>query len=167
MKKIIIFAALAVSGCMGRPIETTVPFNAQEVAYINQSGAADVEGQAFLRQQGGGVVTCAGETAFLIPAGQYATQRMTQIYGNLQGGKVAVSQGSSGENLDPNYEKMMRKATCDAEGDFTFNNVANGDYYVATAVTWTVGNAFVPEGGLLAQRISVRGGRSTRVLLSS
>lgn len=167
MRKLIIFAACVfLAGCMGRTIETTVPFNPDEVAYINRSGAAEIEGQAFFRQRGGGVVTCAGEEVLLIPAGEYATQRMSQIYGNVQGGSISAMQGASQENADPRYLSMVRKSVCDAEGDFEFKNVANGDYYVATKVLWTVGDSFIPEGGALTQRVSIRGGRSTRALLN-
>ena len=113
MKKFIItgLVALLTAGCSGRVIETTVPFNPKEVAFINQRGAADIEGQAFFRQQGGGVVTCAGEEVMLVPAGQYATERMSQIYGDVNGGRISALQGASQENLDPQYTSMMRKSS--------------------------------------------------------
>ncbi|SDY18064.1 hypothetical protein [Citreimonas salinaria] len=167
--KSVVFAgllAMVTAGCAGRVIETTVPFNPNEVAFINQRGAADIEGQAFFRQQGGGVVTCAGEEVTLVPAGQYATQRMSQIYGNVNGGRINVFQGASQEGLPPQYVSMVRSSMCDAEGDFRFADVANGDYYVTTRVLWTVGNSIIPEGGALAQRVSIRNGQDARVLLN-
>ncbi|MCR9274409.1 MULTISPECIES: hypothetical protein [unclassified Mameliella] len=168
MKKVV-FASLltmATAGCMGREIETTVPFDPSEVAYINQRGSANIEGQAFFRQQGGGVVTCAGEEVSLMPAGKYTTQRMSQIYGNVNGGRINVLQGVNQKNLPPQYLSMRRTSKCDAEGDFMFTNVANGDYYVITRVLWTVGNNIIPEGGALAQRVSIRNGHDVRVLLN-
>lgn len=169
MRNKVILAALAtltLAACAGRVVETTVPFDPNEVSYINQRGSADIEGQAFFRQRGGGVVTCAGEEVRLAPAGEYTTQRMTQIYGSAQGGRVNVLQGVSQDNLDPGYLSMMRTSVCDAEGDFIFSNVANGDYYVLTRVLWTVGDSFIPEGGGLAQRVQVRDGQDVRVLLN-
>lgn len=62
------------SGCVAspppRPATTPMPtevrgFDAAEVAYIR-------EGNAFLRQRGGGIVTCAGETVRLVPLGSFA-----------------------------------------------------------------------------------------------
>ncbi|NDV53934.1 carboxypeptidase regulatory-like domain-containing protein [Salipiger sp. PrR003] len=168
MKKVVFagLLALVTAGCAGRVIETTVPFDPNEVSFIDQRGAADIEGQAFFRQQGGGVVTCAGEQVTLIPAGKYATERMTQIYGSVSGGRISVFQGASQENLPPQYISMVRSSMCDAEGDFSFANVANGDYYVTTKVLWTVGNSYIPEGGALARRVSIRNGQDARVLLN-
>ena len=163
---IMLLVFLVIAGCMGRTIETTVPFDPNEVAYINKSGSATIDGQAFLRQNGGGVVTCAGETVTLIPAGQYATQRMSQIFGDVKGGRINAYQGANQDNIDPRYLTMVRTTACDAEGDFVFNKVANGDYYVATRVVWSVPGSYVSEGGGLARRVSIRGGRSTRVLLN-
>ena len=169
MKKISIGLAaimFALAGCVGQVIETTVPFDPNEVSYITKRGTATIEGQAFLRQRGGGIVTCAGFEVILIPAGQFATERMTQIYGSRDGGRINVFGGANQENVDPRYLQMTRKTTCDAEGDFEFREVSNGAYYVFTTVTWQVGNSIVPEGGGLARRVEVNGNRDVRVLLN-
>ena len=164
--KLAILLSLVIVAACGREIETTSPFNASEVAYINQRGAATISGQAFLRQRGGGVVTCAATNVQLIPAGQFAKERMSQIYGSVNGGRITVLQGVSQKNVPPQYLSMVRVAPCDAEGDFSFSRVANGDYYLVAAVTWYAGDAIIPEGGSIAKLIQVRGGRSQRFILN-
>lgn len=153
-------------GACVQTLETTVPFDPNEVAYINQRGSATISGQAFLRQAGGAVVTCAGTEVELIPAGTFATERITQLYGSSAGGRIGSLVGASQENVDPRYFSMVRRATCDAEGDFEFARVANGNYYLLSQVTWTVGNNIFPEGGTIVKRISVQGGANQRVILN-
>jgi hypothetical protein len=157
--------ALITSAC-ARDIVSTVPFNSDEVSFIRKSGSAEISGQAFLRQNGGGVVTCAGQVVQLIPAGKFARERFAGIYGNEMGGKISVLQSASQEGLDPQYLTLTKNESCDAEGDFVFSNVAAGSYYVVTTVTWTVGNQIIPEGGALAKLVDVREGQKVRALLN-
>lgn len=158
-------ALLALAAC-ATPITVTAPFVAEEVAYVSTRGSATVSGQAFMRQMGGGVVTCAGEEVMLIPAGRYATELMTRMFGNPQGGRMGALSVMAPSETPTQFREMQRRAQCDAEGDFAFSGVANGPYYVLTRVIWTAGDSFVPEGGYVARRIEVRGGRDQRVLLN-
>lgn len=165
---IVALAALAACAAPTTPIVTTVPFDPQEVAFIQQRGPASIEGQAFMRQQGGGVVTCAGEEVALIPAGRYATQRITGIYGNNQSGFAPLYTLGRTDDTTADaraYAAAARLTACDAQGNFRFDGVANGDYFVTTAVRWMAGN--YGQGGALMQRVSIRNGQSQRILLSS
>jgi hypothetical protein len=148
------------------PIATTTTFSPSEVAFINARGAATVAGQAFLRQAGGGVVTCAGTEVELLPAGDFAKERITLGYGNVNGGRLGSLVGLSQEGVDPRYLSMVRTATCDADGNFEFKNVADGEYYVLSRVTWIVPGSMFPEGGNMAKLIQVRNGQSVRVIVS-
>ncbi len=152
--------------CVGTDLEITAPFVPAQAAYVAKRGAATVRGQAFMRQLGGGVVTCAGEKVQLIPATAYARERITKLYGKPDGGRINLYQGASMKNVPPAYLKYMRQATCDAEGDFEFTGVANGDYYLATRVVWMVPGSYLAQGGGVAKRITVKGGRSPRVILN-
>lgn len=161
-------AVLGLVGCAAPVLETTVPFDAGEVAFINQRGAATIEGQAFMRQQGGGVVTCAGEEVDLIPVGRFSGQRMQGIYGSTDRGFRSIYAPLQLDTTSAEYqayEAASRRATCDADGNFRFAGVANGDYFITTGVRWSAGGA--PQGGVLMQRVSIRNGQSQRVLLNS
>ncbi len=167
LEKIATLGMALISGaCVGTEIEVASPFVPAQAAYVNQRGAASVRGQAFMRQLGGGVVTCAGEKVRLIPATAYTRERITKIYGNPEGGRINVYQGTSGKNLPPAYFRYMRQSICDAEGNFEFNGVADGTYYLVTRIVWMVPGSYFAEGGGVAKRVTVKGGRSVRVILS-
>ena len=130
-----------------------------------ENGPNAIEGQAFLRQRGGGVVTCAGEPVTLIPVSDHAIDRFRQIYGSAQGGIVRVPISLDVEsNRDSVYDSFTRHTECDAEGDFEFGGLADGEYFVTTGVYWETAGGL--EGGSLASRVRVEGGETARVLLN-
>lgn len=162
-KLLSIVSAVALTACVGTEVTTTVPFDPNEVAFINQSGSNTINGEAFLRQRGGGVVTCAGSEVELLPAGGYARQRMSQIYGSEQGGYVYSGNILTGDEADPQYLLMTRKTTCDSQGNFRFSGVANGDYFVLACVEWQV-QAYTSEGGCMMRKVSARGGSQELIM---
>lgn len=169
MRKILsLLGLVALSACV-EPInvQPTVPFNFQEVAYINQRGAAAIEGQAFMRQQGGGVVTCAGEEVRLIPAGSYGTQRLQAIYGTGDRGFISLYTPTQADVTSAEYQAWWaasRVTSCDAQGNFRIDGVANGNYFLLTGVRWMAGD--IAQGGFLMHRVNISGGQSQRILLS-
>lgn len=165
MKFLYLMASLALLAACGAPVEVQAPFDAREVAYISSRGPATVSGQAFMRQNGGGVVTCAGETVHLIPAGAYTKEFMTKAFRSPQGGRIPAIMAFQTDH-PAEYGRLQRRTTCDAEGDFEFQGVANGEYYVTSVVLWQVGDSFIPEGGALAKYVRVSNGNSQRVLLN-
>ena len=168
LKKILAVTSVSVlAGCYPSPkeIKTTVDFNKEVASIINQKGKATVSGQAFLKQSGGGVVTCAGSEVSLFPVTEYAKQRITAIYGTENGGYKKYNPYTVTKNSDnEDYNNYSRSATCDAEGDFSFTSLADGEYYITTIVYWRVGD--YNQGGFLSRRVNVNNGKDLRVLLS-
>lgn len=156
-------ALLTLAACA--PMEIGTPFSVDEVRFIKRQGTARIEGQAFLRQMGGGVVTCAGSGVLLIPAGGYATELFSRAWGNPQGGTANVFVMGP-ESMPEGFKEYSRKSRCDAEGDFVFTGVPDGDYFVVSQVMWTVPGSYIPEGGVVGRRVAIRGGRDARVLIS-
>ena len=64
------------------------------------------------------------------------------------------------------YFEVKRQTTCDAEGRFLFEGLADGDYFVMTSVQWLGTNDF-PQGGQLMQRVRIRDGESEQILMPS
>lgn len=153
-----IFLIVLLGACSSTGTLTTA-FDADAAAFINRSGNADVSGQAFLRRNDGIVVYGAGSEVTLIPKTAYSDERIQQIYGS---GKQSYL-GRRFTNDDPNYYTYTRTAIADGEGRFTFKNVANGDYYLVTSVTWLV--QYAQQGGLLMERVSVQGGQDANVIM--
>lgn len=153
--------ALSVAACqpIAKKVDLTSTFKADEAAYILEEGDNTITGNAFLRQNGGGVVTCAGYGVNLVPVNDYSLERANILYGNAQKGYASVSP-YQGNNYDlgetpSEFIKYQRKTLCDSSGHFKFTNVPDGDYFIATSVIWKVQSQ---QGGHLIQRMTVSGG---------
>lgn len=151
-----------VSACV-KPLEAFETFDPGQAAYIQQAGPNTIVGQAFLRQRGGGVVTCAGESVSLIPATRFSSERIGFLYGTTE----TAARGNLMRRLSPapsDYQRYMRRSQCDAEGRFLFENTPDGDYFITTDVIWVVGDDM--EGGPVMSPVSVRGGENRRLIIA-
>lgn len=122
-------------------------------AYRNDAKAS-VYGQAFLRQQGGGVVTCAGSPVMLVPDTPYFREAVL---------KPMFVHGAKHHPMPPDASAMVAKTTCDASGDFEFHNIPRGSWLVATTVAWVI--AGEAQGGGLVSKVEV-GDSTPRLLMS-
>jgi hypothetical protein len=75
-----------------------------------------------------------------------------------------LSVGVSVPQAPNSYVDNMRDTICNAAGFFTFEKVADGEYFVQSNVTWTVG--FSSQGGALIRRVTVAGGHAKEVTLA-
>lgn len=140
-------------------------FDADEAAHIHVTGPNSVRGQAFLRQRGGGVVTCAGAGVSLMPDTAYARERIRKAYGPsaLEAAARRII-GVVLEDPDPAYVAHIRQTTCDADGRFAFTGLVDGTYYIETEVRWTV--AYQPQGGPVVVPVDLRGGQPVDVVVA-
>jgi hypothetical protein len=130
-----------------------------------EPGGNIVKGNGFMRQQGGGVVTCAGSTVTLVPATAYADERAAALYGIVNERRASTSNVMLRFEPDyPAYKTLVKQTMCDAQGNFTFERVADGTFYVTTFVNWKVGAS--QQGAALAIRVVVAGGQTTSVVIS-
>lgn len=160
-------ALLSLAACAERVVEVGVPFDAAATRAAMSPGTNTVEGQGFLRQAGGGVVTCAGEEVQIYPATAFAKARVAALHGTSEGGILRAFEGASQDNLPPEYISTMRRTICDADGNFVFSGLADGEYFVTTVVVWKVGNSWIPEGGRITRPVRVNGGSTARALLNA
>lgn len=141
----------ALVGCVtNQPVQRApdvlrTPFVGADHSAFAGTGTASVIGQAFLRQRGGGVVTCAGDTVFLLPD--------SEIYRELT---WYLREGRS--PLPPSAEPVLfstlkRTTTCDAAGNFRFRQLPAGSYLLVARVVWTVGSS--RQGGFLMDTVTV------------
>lgn len=161
----------ALVGCAGSPLGPPAPavnisgaFDEALARRLVGDGVNTIKGNAFMRQRGGGVVTCAGSDVFLIPATAYAKERMAYLYD---------TSGESGDNSHrrdfrfnpdpPGYTSIVRKTRCDSQGNFVFDRVADGEFFVQTRVLWMVGSL---QGGNLMHRVTVRNNQVASVIMS-
>jgi hypothetical protein len=150
---------LGLGGCALQPppvAEISIPFDQTAYRQYTTPGDNGIKGQAFLRQRGGGVVTCAGEGVLLFPD----TTFFQLLINEARAGKQINAQTFD----DPRYKYMMRKGQCDAQGNFSFAGLPAGEWLLLTNVAWRVGD--YKQGGVVMRHVAVAGGRTEQVLLT-
>jgi hypothetical protein len=152
--------ALLAGACAPIRIEST--FDPKEAVAITKQGRAKIEGQAFLRQRGGSVVTAAGNTVNLIPASTYARERFAKIYNGRKFAETLLP----ADTRDASYVHMMRSTIADAQGNFVFDNVAPGEYFVQTQVTWSVPGRYLLEGGSMWELVKIGDRNPPKLILT-
>ena len=166
---------LVLSGCAtGGGYVMKNSFSTDEIDWFLAGGSTTVKGSAFLKQRGGGVVTCAGNEVFLIPVSRYSTERISFLYdstefGILQRGLPQALRGRYFKEEPPAaYGQYSKRTICDVDGRFVFQNVPQGSYYLTTIVEWNTGqNMFENEGGFIMKRISVNDKELVKFVISN
>lgn len=144
--------------CKKQVVRTTIPFDeALHRPYLAKPGQT-IRGQAFLRQRGGGNVTCAGREVMMIPDTAY----FGEIFDIARRGATAVP--GQNHQVPKEFASLRKMSMCDAQGNFEFENVAPGRWFIATEVVWEVGSS--NQGGGLLKRIEVAEGQTGRVFLT-
>lgn len=148
--------AAALPCCVTAPVPLQSALTAEELSFYAAAGDRSIAGQAFLRQGGGGVVTCAGEDAVLLPAVPVVEEAMRVWRAGDEVDASAVPR--------VDVAGSVRWSTCDAAGDFGFTGLPARTYWLAVPVRWTV--AREGQGGMLARRLSLEAGSEPRVILA-
>lgn len=151
---------LAFAGCATRMsvresaprfVKMQTKFDYSEHEPYAQPGENGIRGQAFLNQQGGDVVTCAGSRVLLLPATSYFREMIRHL--------VAGSEPEPPETTYPSLKDMIRKTQCDAQGNFSFPNIPDGAWFVLT-------EANARHGGVFIREVAVSNRRTIQVLLT-
>jgi hypothetical protein len=161
-------------GCLAKTQFLTIStkFDKETAEKQMRPGKNTLKGSALFRQAGGGIVTCAGNTVSLFPYSNYARERMTGLYLNEKGGVNYVLPQSdpaaperSYTSSDPAYDALVENTQCNTQGFFTFNNLADGDYYVVTHILWRV-DRYTTQGGYLMKKVHISGGETKEIVIT-
>jgi hypothetical protein len=149
---------ILVAACaQARPVKPiNAKFDPVEYQPYQTPGPGIVLGQGFLRQQGGGVVTCAGSKVLLFPATAF-TREVVNIF-------VTGGQPDTSRLTGLRAEGAMRETQCDAQGNFRFDNLAAKRWIVMTEVKWVIG--YDAQGGTIGREIGVEPTGETHILLT-
>lgn len=167
-KLLVAVALLAITGCAApKAVNLRTSFNQSEASKLLEKGANTVKGSALIRQQGGGIVTCAGTTVELVPATQYAQERISAIYNSNDRGYNPIFGGVliKFDNTDLGYVSSKRETVCDAQGFFKFDNISDGSFFVISIIVWGT-DTYVKQGGRIMQRVTVSGGETKEIVVS-
>ena len=135
------------------------PITEAQVAAFAEGGTGRIKGQAFLRQDGGAVVTCSGSEVLLMPD----TPSTREIVHLLKEGKVA-SMRVNGERPSKLFPHAFQKKWCNREGAFRFDRLARGSWILMTGVHWRSG--MVDQGGVVVGYLDVTGQGTEEITLS-
>jgi hypothetical protein len=140
------------------------PYDKTLAARLLANGPNTVTGSASVRQRNGTVVTCAGQSVYLVPATDYARIRVRALYGSDERGASLDGRSYRFDPDPPEYSKLVRQAQCDANGRFRFDRVASGSFFLTAVVRWQEGER--RAGGSLMQQVTTGGGRTVNLTLS-
>jgi hypothetical protein len=155
-----------------RIIQTTVPFDKEHAQRLLKKGNNTVKANAFLRRAVGDIVTCGGYNVRLTPATKMAEELFTSMYNNINGGFLSTDdvKGIDIEtSIDEDYKKMHIVKVCNSDGIATFENVADGEFYVTAYVVWQIPTGpfhSFEQGGMMTKRIRISGGETREVVLT-
>lgn len=152
------FGILILAGCQsipGRTAKMQNTFDVNEYKAYTEKGPGKLSGQAFLKQNGGAIVTCAGNDVYLIPDTAYFREMLT-----LAKRRTKPETEADKEEM----RKIRLKTVCDAQGNFEFNDVPLQKYIIVTTVEWKIG--YNRQGGGLIQHIEFENSTPIKTILS-
>lgn len=160
MRSALAGCALAVGACAAPirplpPLPSVAAFQVADHAEYIDPGAGSVRGQAFLRQRGGGIVTCAGSVVYAHPATPFFRQLLAH---NRAGGTSTMVPGANAAL------SLVRQTRCDAQGNFEFRDLPVGAWLITTSVRWSVRDS--EQGGDLLKVAAVQAADEPALLLS-
>ena len=138
----------------------------QAVKVINALGSGRITGKAYLSKQDGTRATCATSEVILIPATAYAAERMQALYNSKSAGFNATRKFNFVPDV-ADFHDLILRSKCDASGEFFFDKLGAGSYYVVTIVRWAESTFGKRHGGSLMKRVTLRKGQKKSVVMTS
>ena len=166
MKQILLMiAVVALVGCgsanyqaSGPRMIQRPPFPVSEYEKLNKTGTATITGQVFMTTRGGDVKYGAGETVRLNPKTSYSDFWYQTGKRYINGENITLAPTDSRQR---DYSFMTQ---ADGEGRFTFEDIPDGRYYIASRVFWEVPNEYGMgvQGSWLCRQVEVKNGKSIK-----
>jgi hypothetical protein len=158
---VILALAVVLAACatMGPPLVMTASFDPEAASFIHAKGRAKVSGQAFVRLNNGKLLRAVGTDITLIPRTPYADERMAAIYGDDKQAGRAVNI----PDADPRYVQSTRTTVASSGGSFSFDDVADGEYYVVAMIH--IPSDYLRVERPIYERVTVKGGESVRIVM--
>lgn len=181
---LLLAAALLMGGCGGQQaVRISAPFDPGQARRLLEPGTNQIAGTALMWLSSGGVISCAGDSVTLYPATAYAREWARLTYETLEPHKArpqgfyyrSKDDGPSSVPADPSFLDASRTVPCDGDGHFSFDHVADGEFYVVAHIVWQqhiwdeygffYGNQYHGHEGTVTKKIRVQGGQKVTVSL--
>jgi hypothetical protein len=141
-------------GACQTTVQVQSRFDPKPAEIALQPGTNTIKGSAFMRKRTAVIVPAAGEIVYLIPATPYAEERFAKLFPRGKLNPILFSR--SIDMTDPDYVRLMRTTKGDKGGNFTFENVKPGVWFISTRVRYEL-RADLPSGGSIYERVEIKG----------
>src|SRR6187431_1864356 len=154
MKHKLIFLLLTIAfiGCTTKQpikkvavIQINNSFNDKEVSWFKDKGTGSIKGNAKFKSKNGELQYGEQFRVELMPYCLYTEERLKNIYANKNLGYIYLEDGIPRFTPDPEGYHETIKTYCNKNGDFEFDNLPSGKYYVIAFMIWE--NKDVKTGG--------------------
>jgi hypothetical protein len=158
----IVMACLAAGCVTTEPL--VIPFDSSEFDSYDVRGEGQIRGSAFVKFASGATANCANESVFLAPGTSYIRKVDNAIRQSNPKPGLASFLSRYQDSSQPN---ALRKAVCDENGEFEFDQLPAGEWYVLTRVR-TGSKEFSISGGYsyLTQFVSLAPGETQKITLT-
>lgn len=136
------------------PIKIINKFNDNEVKWFKTKGNASIKGIAKFKSKNGVLKYGDKFRLELMPYCLYTEERLNKIYKNNNSGYVYIEDGIPSFTPDPKAYHETIKVMCNNKGEFEFNNLPKGDYYLIAFMLWD------ETGGGIMSHFSLSDGES-------
>ncbi len=147
--------------------QPTIPFDESALQPFAVKGTSNITGQAFLKTAGGEVRYGAGDDVSLIPVTPYTTKRVEAF---VAASDPIVAGILVPQHIDLRLQKYIRTVVADGSGNFEFQNIPAGDYYIACPIFWSVPNLDLgitdQTGGVAHTKTYVGDGETVKVVVT-
>jgi hypothetical protein len=154
---VLIGLPLVYAGCVAQnPVEMQTNFDESEHKPYTQLGGNGIIGQAFLSQQGGNILSCAGGDVLIVPATSFFHEMISHV---RAGNSPLII-----EKIPPSFRSIIKTTQCDAQGNFSAGELPNGKWFVWANVHWIGGLG--GQGGDLVREVTLSNNETVQVSLT-
>ena len=175
--KYLLLTLLFLTSCATIPsaqfYERTIPINESSLAWVLEPGNTKINGNSFISDNlaiNPGLHTCAGYEVNLIPVNEYFEEILGLFFNNFENAFWDRNTQFYDWDVVDEEAKYTQQTTCDSQGNFEFSDLAKGDYYIVTAVSYEGGpfRTLPPtmKGGWLLKKVYVDGVKDQKVVIS-
>lgn len=150
---------------LNTPVPIENEFEEGEISWFSDTGNGSIKGVAQFKSKTGEVKYGSQFRIELMPYTSYTEERLTKIYKESEEGSVFIQDGVPRFIPDPHGYHKTLQTLCDSEGQFEFNQLPEGEYYIIAFMIWDekVNEQKVLNGGGIMRRVSLSEGQMMRV----
>lgn len=144
---LILAEVILMGGCATRtvpPLQITTHFDEAKAKQMLMPGGNQIIGRVRFEMPDGTLVSCVGQDVSLVPATNYAKEWVRYFF-ELDQGRYGTMKAAYRIDLKEKPVKFIgaqefyettKTVRCDEDGEFVFDKVADGDFFVVAKVRW-------------------------------